>query len=129
MKLTRTTDFGMRILIYLAQQNELSTMPVISEALNIPYNNLTKLIQNLAKAEIIHTKKGKYGGVALLMKPEDITLKIVVDLIDGPTTLSDCQKSDTLCTLSCECKLKGALSTLQAKINTLMTEITVYQLI
>jgi Rrf2 family transcriptional regulator, nitric oxide-sensitive transcriptional repressor len=129
MKLTKTTDFGMRILIYLAKQNELATMPVISETLSIPYNNLTKLTQNLAKAGIIHTKKGKSGGIKLLMKPEDITLKIVVDLIDGPTTLSDCQKSDTLCTLSCDCKLKDALSSLQKNINNLMTDITVKQLL
>lgn len=128
MKLTKSTDFAMRILIYLAGQEGLSTMPVLSESLRIPYNNLTKLIQALAKANIIHTKKGKHGGIRLLKKPEDITLKMIVDLIDGPTVLSDCQKTPELCTLSQDCKLKTVFRNLQDNINTLMDDITIAQL-
>jgi Rrf2 family nitric oxide-sensitive transcriptional repressor len=128
MKLTKSTDFAMRILIYLAEQEGLSTMPVLSETLRIPYNNLTKLIQALAKAGIIHTKKGKNGGIRLLKKPDDITLRMIVDLIDGPTVLSDCQKTPELCMLSQDCKLKNVFRKLQDDINHLMEDITIAQL-
>jgi len=129
MKLTKSTDFAMRILIYLAKQEGLSTMPVIAKKLNIPYNNLTKLIQAMAKSQLILTKKGKSGGIRLLMSAEDISLKKVVDLIDGPTVLSDCQKMPELCALSNDCKLKTVFHNLQTKINTLMDDVKIAALV
>ena len=129
MKLTTSTDFAMRILIYLAQQDKLLTMPVLAEKLSIPYNNLTKLIQHMAKANIIHTKKGKNGGIRLLKDAKEVTLRNIVDLIDGPTTLSECQKTEALCALSSNCKLKSVFQDLQNNINALMDDITIAQLI
>lgn len=129
MKLTKSTDFALRILIYLAKQKNFSTMPVISKKLDIPYNHLTKLVQNLSKSSLIHTKKGKTGGVQLLMPAKEISLKKVIDLIDGPTILSDCQKTPELCTLSKDCKLKTVFHHLQTKINTLMDDVKIAELV
>ncbi len=128
MKLTKTTDFAVRILVYLHQKEGLSTMNEIAENTNIAYNNLTKLIQKLSKSGIIYTKKGKFGGIRLLKKPKDISLKTIIDLIDGPTTLSECQKNPELCKLSHACKLKSVFHDLQSKIDTLFESVTLDQL-
>jgi len=128
MKLTRTTDFAIRVLTHLAREEDGSTMPVLSETLAVPYNNLTKMVQVLSKAGLISTKKGKFGGVQLLREAEQISLKDVVELIDGPTMLSECLNGKTGCSFDHDCKIKQALSHLQTQINGLMDNVTIAQL-
>ena len=129
MKLTKSADFAIRIVIYLAKTGESITMPVLSETLMIPYHNLTKLVQALSKHEIVITQKGKHGGVSLSKRPESVSIKDIIEIIDGPTMLSDCLKHDDLCKLSGICKLKGVFSQLQQKINDLMDDVKISQLI
>lgn len=128
MKLTRTTDFAIRVLTYLAREKNGSTMPVLSERLGIPYNNLTKIVLVLSKAGLISTKKGKFGGIQLLKAADNITLKEVVDLIDGPTVLSECLNGKAGCGLDSSCKIKSAFSRIQSRINDLMSDVTIQQL-
>lgn len=129
MKLTKSADFAIRIVIYLAKTGESITMPVLSETLLIPYHNLTKLVQALSKHEIVMTQKGKNGGLSLSQHPDLISIKDIIEIIDGPTMLSDCLKHDDLCKLSGICKLKGVFSQLQQKINDLMDDVKISQLI
>jgi Rrf2 family nitric oxide-sensitive transcriptional repressor len=124
MKLTKSTDFAMRMLIELAKSEKVHTLEYLSHHLGVSYNNLTKIAQMLSKSGIIITQKGKHGGVKLLKDPAIVSLRQVVDVIDGPTLLSECQKDSELCSLSTHCKLKLQLSKLQTTINNSMEDIT-----
>ena len=125
MKMTRSADFAMRIVLFLAVEDKSYTMPELADKLVIPYNNLSKLVQYLAKASIVQTKQGKHGGVKLLKSTSDISLKNIVDVIDGPTRLSDCLADSQACALTQTCKLKGVLQNLQNKIDNLLQEVTI----
>ena len=129
MKLTRTTDFAIRVLTHLAREDNGATIPILAEKLGVPYNNLTKLVLVLSKGGLISTKKGKFGGVQLLRTADEISLKDVVELIDGPTMLSECLNGRTGCSFDSTCKIKDALSSLQFQINGLMAKVTIAQLV
>lgn len=130
MKLTKTADFAIRVLIHLSKEPEkVHHMSVLSKKLMIPYHNLTKLIQTLSKAQFILTKKGKGGGIKLSVAADKLNLKMIIDLIDGPTVLSDCQRNESLCGLSTTCKLKSTFNDIQNKINILLSDVTLNQLI
>jgi len=129
MKLTKSTDFAVRIVIYLAKSGESITMPVLSDRLMIPYHNLTKLVQALSRSGIILTKKGKNGGLQLARAADDISIKDIVEIIEGPTMLSECLKHEDLCRLSGICKLKDTFYELQNKIDNLMHDVKIKQLI
>ncbi len=103
-------------------------MPELSKTLIIPYNNLSKLVQALSKAGIVQTKQGKNGGIQLLKSPEEINLKIILDVIDGPTRLSDCLADHRFCSLTQNCKLKGKLLDIQNQIDTLLETATLAQI-
>lgn len=123
MRLTKSADFAMRILICLAQENGPLTMPVLADRLQISYHHLSKLVQKLRKAQVLHTLQGKNGGVSLLSTPQEISLRQIIDLIDGPTALAECLDQEGECAFSCDCKLKVALSGVQKKINGLLDDI------
>ena len=129
MRLTKSVDFSMRILIFLAKSQAPVTMPELSSRLHISYNHLSKLIQRLRKEGLIKTIQGKSGGIFLLKNPSEIDLKMVVDLMDGPTMLSQCLGDVSACHLDAECKFKMALLNVQTKINDEMKKIKLEELL
>lgn len=121
MKLTKSADFALRIVIFLAStQGKGATMPLLAERLAIPYNNLSKLVQLLAKAQVLQTRQGKNGGVSLLRRPDQISLKTVIDVIDGPTRLTECLVNKDFCSLNESCQLKSALGDVQRQIDSIL---------
>ncbi len=120
MKLTKTVDYGLRLILFLGQQTQLVSMPKVSETLNIPYNNLIKIVSKLSKAGLITTSQGKFGGIQLALPASDLNLLRVVEAIDGPIALLHCldQNSNKVapCTFICSCSLKGVFSTLQTQM-------------
>jgi len=104
MRLTRFTDYSLRVLIYLGQNNESRvTIHQISEAYDISKNHLMKVVSNLTRLQIVAAQRGPGGGIQLNRSPEDISLNDVVrntekhlqtiDLADVATT--DNETADT----------------------------------
>ena len=79
MRLTRFTDYSLRVLIYLAQNNESRvTIHQISEAYDISKNHLMKVVSNLTRLQIVAAQRGPGGGIQLNRPPEDIGLDEVI---------------------------------------------------
>lgn len=126
LKLSKSADFALRLVLYLGYRQQAATMPVISESLEISYNNLIKLVRKLAVAGVIATKQGKYGGIQLLKQTADITVKDIVEIVDGPVSLSDClHKESSDCSWACTCEIKETFKEMQFRINQLMSEYTI----
>ena len=79
MRLTRFTDYSLRVLIYLGQntQNRV-TITQISEAYDISKNHLMKVVSNLTRLKIVRAQRGPGGGIQLNRMPEDISLNDVI---------------------------------------------------
>ena len=128
MKLTKSTDFALRLLIHLALDRKQHNMPELSEKIAVPYNHLTKLVQALSKAQILQTKQGKNGGITLDEEPDKINLKDVLYVTEGPTQLVECFDEDSHCILDHSCQLKMAFMTVQEKIDHFFETITLQDL-
>lgn len=62
----------------------------ISDRLDISFHFLTKILQQLTQAELMHSYKGPKGGIALSRSPEKIMLIDVVRAIDGMNLFEEC---------------------------------------
>jgi len=79
MRLTRFTDYSLRVLIYLGQNNENRvTIHQISEDYDISKNHLMKVVSNLTRLKIVAAQRGPGGGIQLNRLPEDISLNEVI---------------------------------------------------
>jgi Rrf2 family nitric oxide-sensitive transcriptional repressor len=79
MRLTRFTDYSLRVLIYLGQNNENRvTIHQISEAYDISKNHLMKVVSNLTRLQFVAAQRGPGGGIMLNRSPEDISLDEVI---------------------------------------------------
>ena len=111
MQLTQFSDIGLRLLMYLAQEQRESpaiTLAEVSSQFVIPRNHLAKVAGKLVKGGWVEAIRGRSGGLRLAMKPADIRLGQVLRLLEGHAEVIDCEK--LRCKLNKACELKLALA-------------------
>jgi len=113
MQLTRHTDYSLRVLMFLSLQknNSLATIGDVARNFNIPKNNLSKVVQQLAKLGYVKTVRGKNGGICLAQSPDAMNLSTIIQSVENNIEVINCQKP--ACPLISQCALKGALNEAQ----------------
>ncbi len=111
MRLTSFTDYGLRLLMRLASdpQRWVSSADV-AEEFDLSRNHLAKIIQHLARAGLIETRRGGAGGIRLLVQADDISLGSLIALLEQNQSLVPCfAETGPGCSLTPQCRLKGKL--------------------
>ncbi|MBI5699885.1 Rrf2 family transcriptional regulator [Candidatus Saganbacteria bacterium] len=128
MKLTRASDFAVRILKHLAGREGEATSRELSRKLHIPYNHLAKVVQKLSRGGYLKTKKGKGGGIELACEPKTINLFDVIESVEGPLQLSHCILHRKSCAFSRNCGLRRTLALAEQTLKKTLASRTIYDL-
>lgn len=110
MRLTRFSDIGLRVLIYLARAGERRSAVTVAEIgaqFELPVNHLVKVVGQLARAGWITATRGRNGGLRLAADPATLKIGEVLRELEGDSELVDCEGSG--CHLAGDCLLRGAL--------------------
>ncbi len=111
MRLGLHTDYGLRILMYLASVDERATIPDIASFFQISKDHLAKVAQRLAREGYIRSVRGIGGGLELAKSPDEISLGDVIRRFEGSMELLECVRaSQTVCVLQPNCRLRGVLA-------------------
>jgi Rrf2 family nitric oxide-sensitive transcriptional repressor len=121
MKLTRFTDYSLRVLIYLGLKDDgRVTIKEISEAYNISRNHLMKVVSLLTRMGYVDARRGPGGGIALAREAGDIVIADVVRDMEDDLNLVECFCDEGSCIIKPVCELKSALNrALSAYLDTL----------
>ena len=111
MRLTRQTNYAVRMLMYCAADAQnLSRIPDIAKSYSVSELFLFKILQPLAKAGIMETVRGRNGGVRLARPADQITLLDVVKTTEDNFAMAECFENDASeCPLVDSCGLNSAL--------------------
>jgi len=111
MRLTRFTDYALRVLIYLAcEPGRRATIAEIAQAFDVSENHLTKVVHFLGQQGWVATVRGKGGGLALGCDAAALRVGEVVRRTEGGATPAECFEGDPRrCTIARVCRLHGAL--------------------
>ncbi|MDQ8203709.1 Rrf2 family transcriptional regulator [Pelagicoccus sp. SDUM812003] len=111
MELTKFSDYSLRLLIYLALNDDrLVSLQEVADAYQISRNHLVKIAGNLNQLGYVQATRGKGGGLRLAKAPRDINAGQLVRLTEGDAPLIECfDPVKNSCCLSPACVLKGAL--------------------
>ena len=115
MRLTSFTDYGLRMLMRMASAPDraFSTADLADE-FGLSRNHLAKIVQRLAKAGLIDTRRGG-GGASLAWPASEIRLGAVVRLLEEGQPLVECLGADGgACTLDGRCRLKARMRSAEA---------------
>jgi len=118
LRINRQTDYAIRVLLMLAQQpagTRLSSFEIASEML-IPSAFLSRIVAQLAQAGLLVTFPGREGGLQLPRPAEKITLRDVVEVMEGRFLLSECMTGEEACPFEGDCRVRCRWIKLQAKI-------------
>ena len=90
--LSRKTQYAFRALTCLAENYGKGPVLIshISAEKNIPLKFLENILNELKKADMLESKKGKGGGYMLKVSPRKINLAKVIRIINGPIALLPC---------------------------------------
>ncbi|WP_019613368.1 RrF2 family transcriptional regulator [Psychromonas ossibalaenae] len=107
MHITRYTDYSLRVLIYLAvNNNQLATINEIAKSYDISKNHLMKIVQQLNVKEHLLAVRGKNGGIKLNRQPSDINIGSLVREIEDKNKLVECFAENNQCVITPDCQLK-----------------------
>ena len=82
--ISRKTDYAVRCMVYLAQEQKLRTIDQIACETDSPEKFITKALQEISRIGLVKSFRGSKGGIMLGRRPEDITLLEIVEAVDGP---------------------------------------------
>jgi len=110
VRITKMTDYALRLLMYVAQRPErLCTIVEVARVHGISEPHLMKVAHRLGVRGWLVTVRGKGGGVRLACEPEAIVLGRVVRDIEPDFELVECFGTATRCNLSGQCRLAEVL--------------------
>jgi Rrf2 family transcriptional regulator, nitric oxide-sensitive transcriptional repressor len=111
VQLTRFSDLGLRLLMYLAVNDRQSPPVTVAEValqFKMARNHLVKVSATLTRHGYIRSLRGRAGGIELARPADQIRVGDLVRLLEGSEHLIDCEALH--CVLNPACGLKSALS-------------------
>ena len=111
MRYTTKTEYGVVCMIYMAKHHAADwiTIKEMAQKENYPVPYIEKILQHLRKAGLVTSHQGNQGGYVLSRKPSEITLKQIIDALEGSTFEVFCapdSRDEIVCTHFCLCGIK-----------------------
>ena len=105
MKLSTRSRYGTRLMLDMAQHNNQGPIRLgsIAERQAIPLKYLEQIIIPLKRAHYVKSMRGPRGGHMLAKSPADITVREIVDLLEGGLRLTRCTEYPEECSRSETC--------------------------
>jgi Rrf2 family protein len=89
--MSQTVEYALRAVVYLASQApEPRTTDQIATATRVPKAYLSKVLQGLVRAQVVHSQRGIGGGMSLVKAPADLTILEVVDAVEPVGRIRTC---------------------------------------
>jgi Rrf2 family protein len=131
MELTKAGDYGIFGVIYLAKQpqGKIVSLSEVSKAENIPEKFLAKIFQNLTRSGLIRSHRGAGGGFSLARPANKITVKELLESIQGPIYFTKCLSNLYDCDRKDICKLRSLWKKAQDYATKILTQKTLADLI
>jgi Rrf2 family protein len=126
MKLSTRARYGVRLMLVLAQNygKEPVYLKDIARQEEISEKYLSLLIMPLRGIGLVTSVRGAYGGYNLARDPKEITLKEIVDVLEGDCSLVNCVKNPSSCSRVATCVSHDIWATIGGKIAETLSSIT-----
>lgn len=132
MKLSTRSRYGLIAIVDLAAayaEAKPVSLSVLAQSQGISEDYLEQLLRLLKKAELVRTSRGISGGYSLTRPPEQINVSMVLNALEGSTSLTDCVgTTDARCERACTCSARPLFLKLQNRIDSVLNSTTLMDL-
>ena len=88
--ISQKARYALRALVALAGADASLMIAEIAEQQRIPRKFLEQILLDLKHHGIVASRRGRFGGYVLLMRPDQITFGRILRIIDGPIAPLPC---------------------------------------
>jgi Rrf2 family transcriptional regulator, iron-sulfur cluster assembly transcription factor len=119
MQIRREGDYAVRVVVELARHPTDTVVRTedLSLATGVSRPYLAKVIQALGRAHLVQTRPGPAGGVQLARDAATITLRQIVEAVEGPIRLNRCLVAPGLCPRDSSCTAHPVWGRIQALLH------------
>ncbi len=130
LQLTRGGEYAVRAMTYLARfpEGHVASLRDIGQAQDIPESFLAKILQSLVHSGLAVSQRGAHGGFALARPPEQITMRDVIEAVDGPISVNLCTLDPAECKRSSDCEVHKAWLRAQEQLMDVLGGVTLHSL-
>ncbi len=131
MRLTHFSDYGLRVLMYLASRpGEHVASADMARHFNVSWNHLLKVVRRLSELGFVEAKRGPHGGVKLMPTGLDVTVGEIVRNLEPQGELVECFNEETnSCPLVQGCRLAPLLDRANSAFLGVLDEVRVRDLV
>ncbi len=127
----KETEYALRGLIYIQSQNTIGHRPGITEIadeIGAPHFYTAKIMQRLAKQGYVESTKGKGGGFSFNARLPDLSLKTIINAIEGDHIFTGCGIGLKECSAENPCPIHDQFAPIRDSIEQLVSEETIQSL-
>jgi Rrf2 family protein len=129
MLLTRASEYALLSLDLIVKSNKPLGSDQLAKDLNIPKSFLAKILQNLAKGDILISHRGAQGGYTLKHEPKNISLYDIIYAAEGKRpAVFDCLSANCPNGVVGTCSISPFLGRFQFKIDNYLKNLTLEEL-
>ncbi|MFI2639836.1 Rrf2 family transcriptional regulator [Streptomyces sp. NPDC018610] len=131
MRLLRSTDMALRVLMRLAVADESSspTTREVAADMGVPYTHAAKVVAELQHRGLLAARRGRGGGLSLTEAGRGASVGALVRALEGEGDVADCTGGAVPCPLNSDCRLRGALRRAQEAFYAALDPLTVADMV
>lgn len=129
MFLTRRSDYGLQAVFTLAKSSRLISAKQIAQERNLPVAFVKKLLQQLCRAGLVKASVGKQGGYMLARAPEKISVRELLQALEGNLAPVSCLAHDHQCNLANGCTTRHIWARIDQKIQEALDSISLQDIL
>ena len=125
LKISRKVEYALIALRHLQslKKEELASAKELADSYGVPKELLAKVLQRLAKKNIVDAVKGPHGGYRRAIDPERMKLTEFFEVIEGPMGIMDCY-FDSGCEQMDGCTIRTPINRINDSIRTMFNNMT-----
>lgn len=130
LRLSKKADYALLALRHLAANGDRGAVSAreLAESYDIPPELLAKVLQRLVRARLLESHQGTRGGYVLGRPAGAMSVAEVIQVIDGPLTVTACSEVDHSCDQFSKCNIRDPLWRIKDRIVSALSSTSVAEL-
>jgi len=133
LKISRLTDYGLLATVYLARKpGAVVASREIAAFYHLPLPMITKVLKTLHAGGIVQSYRGSGGGYSFDGDPDVVTLGQIIETLEGPWDLVECETVDdsghALCSIRVACPSRRMMFGINRAIKGAFEQVTLAEL-
>jgi Rrf2 family protein len=134
LKISKLTDYGLLAAVYLARKHgEVVSAREVAGFYHLPAPMITKVLKALHHGGLIESRRGVSGGYTFAGEAGTVTLGQLLDVLEGPWDLVECETTDpsgsALCSIRGACPSRSFMSGINRLVKSAFDQITLADLV